>query len=68
MAYAIFHGAFEQRARIDGVVAIVSERVANQVGDHDRGGKVDDGLDLVFGGSAERPALGRRCRRRRGTP
>ena len=47
MAHVTFHCAFDQRPRIDGVVAIVAERLTHRVRHHDRRRKVDDGVDPV---------------------
>src|SRR5690606_14375473 len=41
------HGAFDQRARPDGVVLIVAERVGDGFGNDDRAGEVDDGVDIM---------------------
>ena len=41
---AALDGAFDQRARVHGVVAVVAERIGDRVRYHDRGGEMDDGV------------------------
>ena len=48
MAHAAFDRAFDQRARIGGVVAVIAERIAHRIRHHDRGGEVDDRVDAVL--------------------
>jgi hypothetical protein len=38
----------DQRTGVHRVVAVVAERIADRVGHDDRGGEMDDGVDLVF--------------------
>ena len=47
MLDAVAHRALDQRARGDGVVEVVAERVGDRVRHHDRAGEMDHGLDLV---------------------
>jgi hypothetical protein len=35
-------------AREDGIVAIIAERIAHRIGHDQRGGEVNDGLNIVF--------------------
>src|SRR5262249_34381720 len=49
MAHPSFDSSLDQSARVYGIVAIVAERIANRVGDHNRGGEMDDGLDAMLG-------------------
>ncbi len=48
MADAVIHGAFDKSARVDGVVAIVRERIADRVGNNDRSGEVDNRFDVML--------------------
>ena len=48
MAHAAGDRAFDQRAGIGGVVAVIAERIVHRVRNHDRGGEVDDGVDAVL--------------------
>ena len=48
MPHAAFDRAFDQRARIGGVVAVIAERIAHRIRHHDRGGEMDDRLDVML--------------------
>ncbi len=48
MAHAAFDRAFDQRARVRRVVAVVAERIAHRIRHHDRGGEMDDGVDVML--------------------
>ena len=47
MVDAALHGAFDHRARIHRVVAIVAQRLRHRLRNHDRGGEVNDRVDPV---------------------
>ena len=64
--HAVLDGAFDQRARVGGVVAIVAERIATpSSGTTIEAAKWMMAVDAVLGDDAWRPAPDRRCRRRR---
>ena len=48
MAHAAIDRALDQRAGVDGVVAIIAERIAHRIRHHNRCGEVDDRFDAVF--------------------
>ena len=48
MAHAAFHRALDQGARVDGIVAVIAERIAHQVGNHDRRGEMNDRVDFLL--------------------
>ena len=57
MAHAAFDRAFDQRAGIDRVVAVVAERIAHRIRHHDGSGEVDDGVDAVVADDARHQRL-----------
>jgi hypothetical protein len=57
VAHIAFDRAFNQRAGIDGVVAIIAERITHRIRHDQRGGKVNDGLDIVFADEARHERL-----------
>src|SRR6516164_4682421 len=48
MAHTPPDRGLDQRSGIHRVVAVVAKRIADRVGHDDRGGEMDDGVDLVF--------------------
>jgi hypothetical protein len=48
MADAAFDCGFDRRAGINGVVAIIAERLAHRIRRHDASGKMNDGVDIVL--------------------
>ena len=47
MAHAAFDRALDQGARVDGVVAVIAERIAHRVGNDDGSGEMNDRVDVV---------------------
>jgi hypothetical protein len=48
MAHAPLDGVLDQRARVNRVVAVIAERIANRIRHDDRGGEMDNGVDPVL--------------------
>jgi hypothetical protein len=57
----VFHATcdrgFDERSRVDGVVAVIRQRIADRLRNNERRGKMDDILDVFFSDQARKKTL-----------